>query len=112
MGAPPPAWIAPDLLNGFANFGAGHAEAAFHKDALGMVTVKGLISTAAGAAAFVTMLALPAGYRPLAKRRLAVEGNGATFQSVQVNPNGDIGNVLAIAAAGYISIEFSFLAEQ
>ena len=43
MGAPPPSWILPSLLNGYASFGLGTAAPAFHRDALGYVHLKGLL---------------------------------------------------------------------
>lgn len=112
MGAPPPSWIRPSVLTGgFSNFGGGFAVVAFHKDALGYVHVKGFTTSVAGSAAFSVIFTLPQGYRPSEVRRFPAEANGA-YQGVQVYFNGDVSNVIIVAAGGFISTEFSFLAEQ
>jgi hypothetical protein len=112
MGAPPPAWIRPDLAAGFADFGAPYAAVAYHRDALGYVHVKGLVTSAAGVGAFSTVFTLPIGYRPIERHRYASEGTAGTFQALQLGTDGAIMNVVAVAAGGYASIEFTFLAEQ
>ena len=55
------AWIVPTLLNGWVNFGGTISTAAYYKDPLGIVHLKGTIKSGTmGAAAFT----LPVGYRP------------------------------------------------
>ena len=55
------AWIAPSLINSWANYGAGYENAGYYKDSQGMVHLRGLIRTGTiGTVAFV----LPAGYLP------------------------------------------------
>lgn len=116
MGAPAPGWIAPSLLNGFANLGTvggnNYAVAGYHRDALGYVHIKGVVMIAAGAAAGLPIFALPGGYRPAEWNRFAVDGNGATFNALTVHPDGRIWPELLIAAGGTIDLAISFLAEQ
>lgn len=112
MGAPAPAWIQPDLLNGWANIGAQFATAAFHRDALGYVHCKGVLSNAAGAAAGSTIFALPMGYRPAQQYRFAVEGTSATAQFINVTPVGLVSPDVVVAAGGTCDVVFTFLAEQ
>ena len=111
MGAPPPAWILPELQNGFIQFAAGTATCAFHKDALGYVHCGGLVKSPAGVAANTLVFTLPIGYRPAAVRIFPVRGTGGTFQAVSVLPTGAVTTELLIAVNGDASLEFSFLAE-
>lgn len=111
MGAAAPAWIAPDLVADFANYGSGFAVAGYHKDCLGYVHGKGKITSAAGVAIGFVMLILPTGYRPSETLTFAVEGSGA-FQSIRVAPNGEVSPAIAVAAGGTVDLDFSFLAEQ
>jgi hypothetical protein len=68
-------WVAPPLVNGWVNYGAfGLATAAYYKDALGIVHLRGTIKDGTiGQAAFT----LPAGCRPAADVVFAVNSNGA-----------------------------------
>lgn len=111
MGAPPPGWIIPTLLLDFVN-ATGQAVAAYHRDALGYFHGKGAVSTAAGQGAGSVIFTIPMGYRPRETLRLAVVGNGFTFQAVRVTPSGDVINEVAIAAGGSIDLNFTFLVEQ
>lgn len=111
MGAPSPAWIRPSLLNGFADFGGGYAKAAYHRDALGYVHVKGLVAHAVGTGGGTIVFVLPLSYRPSESRYFVLMGTGATFQAVEVSPNGNVATQLVVAAGGNATLEFSFLAE-
>lgn len=65
---------APAFTNAWVNFGAPYFDAAFRKNAEGMVELRGAIKTGTiGLAAFT----LAAGYRPGNTMRFAVESNGA-----------------------------------
>lgn len=116
MGAASPNWIRPDLVGGWANIGTiagiNYAIAAFHKDALGYVHMKGLISNAAGVAAGVTMLTLPMGYRPREYNRFVVDFNGGASNTVMVAPTGALWTEAVVAAGNNISLSIIFLAEQ
>lgn len=63
----------PAFANAWVNFGGAEATAAFCKDALGWVHLKGLIKTGTiNTAAFT----LPVGYRPTKDERFAAQSNG------------------------------------
>lgn len=112
MGAKPPAWILPDLLNGFANAGGIYAAVGYHKDALGYVHCKGVMAHAAGTAAGTQVMLFAPGYRPGAVQRFTVEGTAATAQFIAVNGAGVAAVEVLIAAGGTCDFAFSFLAEQ
>jgi hypothetical protein len=57
-------WIAPTLLNSWANYGEGYNVAGYFKDAAGFVHLKGLIKSGTTTARTNVFL-LPSGYRPL-----------------------------------------------
>ena len=105
-----PQWIAISLAAGFANLGGSFATAAYHKDALGYVHVKGQIVCAAGCAAFTPIFTLPMGFRPHETLRLPSEGVGA-YQGIDVTTYGPFQNVVAIGAGGGMSLACSFLAD-
>lgn len=85
---PQSAYIAPTLINGWANFGSG-ANVKYMKDSLGFVHLKGKCST--GGSSAVTIFNLPAGYRPLITEALTfVCSSGSSFAQVVINPNGDV----------------------
>lgn len=56
-----PTWIAPTLLNSWANYGGGYNNAGYMKDALGFVHLRGLIKNGN----IATIFNLPSGYRPV-----------------------------------------------
>jgi len=63
----------PQLVNNWTNFGGGFATAAFYKDPLGVVHLRGTIQgPTSGALAFT----LPPGYRPAAVQTFAVNSPG------------------------------------
>jgi hypothetical protein len=110
MGAAP-VWIPVELDPAFTNFGGAFATAAYYKDSLMRVWVKGVLFSAAGVAAAATVTTLPFGYRPAQTQRKAVEGNGATVQFVSIAQTGVCTVEKLIAAGGTLDIDFSFLAE-
>ena len=79
------AWVAPTLINSWANTGAPFATTAYLKDPLGFVHLKGRIMTgASGAIAFV----LPAGFRPGATDSYAGGGiTGADHADIDASGN-------------------------
>ena len=82
------AYIAPTLINGWANFGSG-SNTKYMKDSLGFVHLKGKVVT--GGSSNVAIFNLPAGYRPLATEGLTlVCSSGTSFAQVVINPNGDV----------------------
>jgi hypothetical protein len=102
------AWIAPTLINSWANFGSGYETAGYLKDTLGFVHLRGVIT---GGATSTTAFTLPTGYRPGATTFSAAAcGNGAQAGSVQVQTSG---NVFIIFAAANVGIsDITFLAEN
>jgi len=112
MGARLPAWIRPDLLNGFADYGSPFAIVGFHKDALGYVHCKGVMIHAAGCAAATVIMIFPLGYRPLETQRFSVPGAAVTVQEITVDAAGNASPNAAIAAGAACDFSFIFLAEQ
>jgi len=90
------AWIAPTLLNSWANYLPGTYEVAgYLKDPLGFVHLRGSIkSGASGSTAFV----LPAGYRPVAGMQVPIVANGGS-----PNPPGGV----FIDQTGVVDVYFS-----
>lgn len=80
------AWIAPTLINSWANFGSGFETAAYLKDPLGFVHLKGVIT---GGASTTVAFVLPAGYRPGATT-LGAAGGGSLLAEAQAFANGDV----------------------
>jgi hypothetical protein len=116
-----PIWIAPTLLNGWANHGAGSADAGFYRDPLGRVHFRGVIedgTTAADTPLFV----LPEGYRPLAILLMSgrASDTGQTISAgarLDIHTDGEVrlisGDVSGFGDGAYLSLDgISFLAEQ
>ncbi|UYL94005.1 putative tail fiber protein [Geobacillus phage vB_GthS_PK3.6] len=95
-------WIAPTLLNGWSNFGSGYEGAAYYKDALGFIRLKGVIKGGTmGAAAFV----LPIGYRPPARKMFAVATSGGMGR-VDIDTSGNVIIVVfGSASNGYVNLD-------
>lgn len=69
-----PAWVAVSFSNSWVDFGGAYETAAYMKDKLGFVHLKGVIKTGTiGTACFT----LPAGYRPSATTYMACASNGS-----------------------------------
>jgi len=76
----------PAFQNSWVNYGSGFATAAFRKDVLGWVHLRGMIKSGTiGSAAF----ALPVGYRPPAHIYFACVSNGA-FGDVLIITSGNV----------------------
>lgn len=77
---------APAFANGWVNFGAPYHNAAFWKDPLGFVHLRGVIKTGTvGSAAFT----LPPGYRPPGEIASLVLSNGTTGR-VDIQTDGSV----------------------
>lgn len=83
---PPQVWIAPTLINSWANFGSGFETAGYLKDALGFVHLKGVIT---GGSSATTAFTLPAGYIPGASGIYASAG-GAALAAVTIGTTGAV----------------------
>ena len=79
----------PAFLNSWANYGVSEATAAYMKDSMGFVHIKGLIKSGIGAVIFT----LPSGYRPVANPIFVTATNNGTttlFGAVQVLTDGRV----------------------
>ncbi len=79
----------PGFQNSWINFGAGASTAAFYKDPLGVVHLKGLLSNSPGAVAKVAFT-LPPGYRPAQVLFMPTSGDPTGRTGVDVLTNGDV----------------------
>lgn len=108
------AWIAPTLLNSWANYGSTYATAGYLKDPLGFVHLKGAIQTgASGTSAFT----LPAGYRPGgdAQFPIVIVGAGATnsLGVVYIPASSGSVTIFGTGCASFTSLSgITFLAEN
>lgn len=88
----PEAWKALPLGPGWNDYGSGWATAAFRKDQLGRVHLRGLVTRGPGVPAFGQVIgSLPEGYRPPAALLFVVAtGETNAFGRVDVQPGGNI----------------------
>jgi hypothetical protein len=112
MGAPAPTWIQPSLLGDLTNLGGGNATAGYHKNALGYVWMKGVITSAAGLAGGTQLLQLDMGYRPSETILFPVWSDAGAGQAISVDPSGIVFCQAAVGVAGWLTLNVSFLAEQ
>ena len=102
------AWIAPTLINGWTNLGGSYPTAAYMKDAMGFVHLKGMVK---GGANQTIIFVLPVGYRPL---------DDIPFATVATDAWGElslnfVGNVVPMMGnpSGFVSLnQIIFKAEQ
>jgi hypothetical protein len=104
-------WSYPVLSTTVSNFGAPYAVAAYRKDILGRVLLKGTLRSSPGIPANSVLFTLPVGYRPKETLTFPSEGGGA-FQSVKVDALGNVTNGLVIGAGGAVTLTPYFAAEQ
>lgn len=110
MGAKPPAWILPQLLNGFTAV-AGYVPPRYHLNALGYVNLQVVSLNAGGCAIGTVMFNIQKGYRPSASFIVAGDMLSA-FGSVRISPTGDVITRQVLAPASSLNFIVSFLAEQ
>lgn len=111
MGAPPPAWLRPSLLNGFVDRGTTNEASGYHKDALGYVWLTGVITHATGVAGGTLLLVMPLGYRPRGTIIIPVWSSAGAGQAISINADGTTFCQAAVAAAGWLTLNASWLAE-
>lgn len=99
-------WLTPTLLNGWKNFDVTTDAAAYYKDSLGFVVIRGIIT---GGTVGANIFTLPVGYRPL-KNVHRAQANNNLFASVGYNSNGTITTDIAVSA--WLTIDARFKAEQ
>lgn len=105
-----PAWIALALLNSWANYGGGTYTAAFNRDSMGAVRIRGLIRNGLTTAGTI-LCYLPSGYRPLSQVNAVAMCSGGTTAHVQIRPDGAV-TILAGGNNTWLSLDnISFLAE-
>lgn len=97
------AFQTPDLLNGFVNYGSGHATAAYYKDKMDVVHLRGLVDLGSDPDNLV-IFTLPAGYRPSTSSRLVFTAlNNDAICRVDVHANGNV--QVITGSTGWISLE-------
>lgn len=77
-------YVAPTLLNSWANYGSGYTEAGYTKDRMGFVHLQGTLTGGTPPSAAFT---LPAGYRPVAA---CVFADGVSNGRIEVQTDGDV----------------------
>jgi len=90
-------WVAPQLLNSWANYGSGFAPAGYYRDARGTVWLQGVVKSGSG-----YVMQLPAGYRPVASLQFPAISN-AVFGWVQIDATGNVG----MGAGSNVSLSLS-----
>lgn len=99
------AWIAPTLLNGVSNYGGGYQTAAYYKDAMGFVHLRGFLT---GSADGKHIFTLPAGYRPSALSNFTTWSNSSVGTSrIAISTTGVVtatvsGNWLALEGISFM----------
>ncbi len=82
------AWVAPTLLNSWANYSTTFSEAGYFKDKNGMVHLRGLVKDGT-ASAGTAIFTLPTGYRPT-RRLIIVTVSSAGHSQLRVDTDGDV----------------------
>lgn len=111
MGAPPPARIEPQLLNGWTQAAGTNARCSYHKDALGYVHIHGFVVNGTGGGLALNIFTLPVGYRPAADHAFAVRGPGSALAFLDVNRVGTVLPEIAVGAGGTLALDCIYLAE-
>ena len=96
------ALITPTLLNSFTQHGAGFAPAAYYKDKMGRVLLRGTVANVNNPTGLV-IFNLPVGYRPTSGRLIYnVNANGGSGR-VDIMTNGDV--LVMTGSAGWINLD-------
>lgn len=113
-GAPPPAWILLDPLNGYAVVATSFAAPpAYHIDALRYVHTRISVfnNTGAPLAATLSLVTLPKGARPKSPI-IFTSTNGTAFVTVTIGIDGSVKPNAAIGVGNDVNLNVTFLAEQ
>lgn len=97
----------PPFENGWTNYGADFAAAAFRKYPDGTVKVRGLVANGAGGG--VAIFTLPVGYRPQGNGHLIYAEDSASYAHARIDVN--VNGIVAWnggGGAGYMSINLEF----
>jgi hypothetical protein len=105
------AWtVVPVFTNGWTNLGAPSENAAYFKDANGIVHFKGTIVPGTRNAQALT---IGIGYRPLGTQQFAVAGGGGVFVRVDITAAGVLIADVNVSAATWVSLNgLSYAGEQ
>jgi hypothetical protein len=114
MVTPDPAWIAPTLLNSWANYGAGFMGVGYRKDMMGYVHLRGLIS--GGSPLTSNMFILPVGYRPAGYQQIIPAISNSVLGDLRISgpgaPTPGAVNMITGGSAGWVSFDsIVYLAE-
>ena len=90
----------PAFQNSWVNYGSGYATAAFMKDALGFVHIKGSIKSGTVAQPIFTV---PTAYRPATIQQFAIPSNAA-LATLQINTVGEV-TILACGSNAWASLD-------
>lgn len=82
-------WIAPTLLNGYFNHGAGTAPAGYYEDELGRVFLRGWVERGSIPGVPITVFTLAVGYRPAYNHYEHTEAQGGFWDWI-VQPDGAV----------------------
>jgi len=100
----------PALQNGWVNFGSGQADAAFTKDATGVVHVRGVVKSGTVSPTTGTVFTLPVGFRPTAivyTSALTSDGNNVlTLGYAAVLANGEVR--VGVGNNAFVALDLSF----
>ena len=95
------AWITPSLGSGWAHYGAPYNAPGYYKDVLGIVHLRGLLSSSGATTVIFT---LPVGYRPSAQFLFSSIGNSALAR-IDVDTNGQVLYQLPAGSTPWVSID-------
>lgn len=114
-----PVWTLAELGNGFVDLtvalalDANAARVAYRKDATGIVWGKGIVyNTSGGTLTNETAYTMPAGFRPLERRSYVGRLSSGGAMAFIVDHNGDVAVHDGLVNGAWVSLEFSFPAEQ
>ena len=94
-----PSWIAPSLINSWANLGAGFNEAGYFLDQFGMLHLRGMV---AGGTPPSVAFVLPAGYRPTNSIYIAV-ASANLFGMIIINSSGNVN--ISVGNTAWVSLD-------
>lgn len=101
FGSESESWIAPTLLNSWANKGSPHDVAGYYRDKMGVVHLKGAV---VGGAVGSVIFQLPVGYRnSLGLQIISAVANGVSG-TLSVDTSGNVGCFAAVSVSSYFSI--------
>ncbi|MEP6795190.1 MAG: hypothetical protein ABJB16_12745 [Saprospiraceae bacterium] len=97
------AFIAPTLLNGFTNYLNGYSTAAYYKDKMGIVHLRGMVQLATNQSG-LAIFTLPAGYRPVASGQLVFPSQASSgLARIDVLTSGNV--TVMGGSTGWISLD-------